>query len=137
MKLYLVEMSGRESAERFYKIGVTNYRNTMHRFTRHGEEDARIQAGNGSKMEKLQAAFGGHLYAHPYSIAVKHEVVFETEADAKMTEAEILQAVSAARYEPIIRFPGSSECFRATDAQLAEVVEYMTSEAAAVRSSAN
>ena len=136
MKLYLVEMTGQDGVEHFYKIGVTGYRDTMHRFTRYGDEGRRIQTSSASKMEKLKAAFGGHEFQHPYSVSIKHEVVFDAEADAKTTETEILEAVSPARYFPAIDFPGKTECFKATEAQLALVIEYMTQEASDSRSGA-
>ena len=37
MKLYLVKMSGKDTGELFYKIGITNQRDAMLRFTSHGE----------------------------------------------------------------------------------------------------
>jgi hypothetical protein len=126
-------MTRRDGGEHFYKIGVTGFRNTMHRFTKHGDEDKRVQTSDVSAMEKLKAAFGGHEFQHPYAVAIKHEVVFDAEADARTTEAEILEVVAPARYRPTIDFPGWSECFEATDVQLALVIEYMTHEAAEAR----
>jgi hypothetical protein len=133
MNLYLVGMRNHDSGESFYKIGVTGHRNVLHRFTKHGDENRRIQTSCLSKLDKLRAAFGGHEFLFPYKITMKHMVVFDSGEDAEAVEDEILGAVAPARYQPKIEFSGWTECFVATDDQLALVIDYMNQRAAETR----
>lgn len=127
MKLYLVKMRGRADDEWFYKVGITQFQEIMHRFTTYGTE--KVHGSSLSKLEQLRRAFAGEKYIHPYDVEVIHWVKFDRTEDAERIEEEILLAVNPQQVHPRLAFAGQTECFSADDSQINLVKVHMNSAA--------
>lgn len=129
MKLYLVKMSGKGTGELFYKIGITNQRDAMLRFTSHGEP-SQIAPLVSSMAKRQWRSWGvdlpGTSYMPVYETKLLHEVAFETNENAAVAEAELLEVVKATNgYTPRRKFKGWTECFLADADQIGIVIDIM------------
>lgn len=123
MHLYLVRLTHPTSGESFFKVGVTS-QGVKERFAfgskKIGDSDLPFR-------EKIGRMLAGEKYIrdNQYAETVLHQVSYTYDADALISERDLLYALKVSKYRPKVWFSGVSECFEADAETLVLVQEHM------------